>query len=78
VALWGPIFGLTGFAPEGALRLRQVALEIGFARVAALVLLPMIRMRLFVEEKILFTSRLAIGVNRPSSRVRRMDRPTAR
>ena len=60
--LSGPIFGLTGFAPQGGLRLRQVALEIGFVRVAALVLLPVISMRLFVEEKrnrsieILFTS----------------------
>jgi ABC-2 type transport system permease protein len=62
--LSAPLFLLSGFAPAPALAEHRVALIIGFARVMMMVLIPMIGMRLFVEEKrartieMLFTSPL--------------------
>lgn len=50
-ALEGPVFALSGFTPNREFADRPVTLVVGFVRVAALNLIPMITMRLFTEEK---------------------------
>lgn len=60
--LIGPVFFLTGFSPDSQLDQQGVSLLVGFVRVVTLFMVPMISMRLFVEEKrnrsieLLFTS----------------------
>ena len=50
--LSGPVFSVTGFAPRTVqLAHGDAALQIGFMRVAALILIPLISMRLFIDEK---------------------------
>ena len=61
-ALIGLVSALTGFTPRRELLSHPSMLVVGFARVQGLVLIPLIAMRLFVEEKqtrtieMLFTS----------------------
>ena len=63
--LAGAAFALTDFRPPPDFRGQRLLLLIGFARVVMLVLVPMISMRLFIEEKrsraivVLFTSPLS-------------------
>ncbi len=49
--LTGPVFLLTGFQPPAVLRDQPVLLVVGFARVMAMILIPMVAMRLFPEER---------------------------
>src|SRR5258708_385117 len=51
VRLAGPVFGLTGFHPSQKLLSHPVLLVVGFARVLAMYMIPMITMRLFPEER---------------------------
>lgn len=46
-----PVFALTRFRPSPELSSHEVLLVVGFARVIAMYLIPMITMRLFPEEK---------------------------
>ncbi|HKE22564.1 MAG TPA: ABC transporter permease subunit [Bryobacteraceae bacterium] len=50
VRIAGPLFALTGFRPSQELRPHPVLLVVGFARILAMYIIPMITMRLFPEE----------------------------
>src|SRR5262245_7958659 len=46
-----PIFELTGFRPDREFPQQRIMLLVGTVRLVSVVLIPMISMRLFVEEK---------------------------